>query len=235
MRSSRLPEKVLADIAGKPMVQHVYEKALQAEVDDVFITTESKKVAEVAEGFGAKVIFTDPDHPSGSSRLAEAVQIINANDDDVILNLQGDEPLIPVENLNQVMRNLEIHSNASVTTLCELIENEHNILDPSCVKVVIDVHGYALYFSRAAIPHDRDKKHNVAYFRHIGLYCYRAAMLKHYDHLDASTIEEVEVLEQLRFLFHGIKIHVDVAQQSTPPGVDTPDDLARVRVLINKE
>lgn len=232
MRSSRLPGKVLADIGGKPMIQHVYEKAVQAEADEVIITTESKLCAQAAEKFGAKVVFTDPDHPTGSSRVAEVVQILKCPDEDVILNLQGDEPLIPVENLNQVMHNLETHGNASVTTLCEIIEDEHEVMDPSCVKVVMDAQGYAMYFSRSAIPFNRDKNANVMYFRHIGLYCYRAAMLNHYDSLDPTSLEEVEALEQLRFLYHGIKIHVDVAKSKTPPGVDTQADLDKVRGMF---
>ena len=232
MRSSRLPDKVLADIAGKPMIQHVYERAVQSHADEVYITTESKQCAEVAKAFGAAVIHTDPDHPSGTSRCAEAAQIIGCDDDDIVLNLQGDEPLIPVENLNQVMHNLETHGNASVTTLCEVIENEHEIIDPACVKVVMDAQGYAMYFSRAQIPFNRDGHANVMYFRHIGLYCFRAAMLNHYDNLDSTSLEEVEALEQLRFLYHGIKVHVDVAKSKTPPGVDTREDLERVRSLF---
>ncbi len=245
--SSRLPGKPLLDIAGKPMIQHVYEKACLSEAQEVVIATDDTRIKEVCEGFGAKVVMTSPDHPSGTDRLEEVVSQLGYYLDDIVVNVQGDEPLIPPRIINQVAHNLAAEQEASIATLCEDITDIDSVLNPNVVKVVFDEKGHACYFSRAPIPWPRDQfgslesaastgmPEGINYFRHIGIYAYRVKFLKSYVKWDPCPIEMAECLEQLRALWHGEKIHVALADEQPPAGVDTQADLERVREILGED
>ena len=233
--SSRLPGKVLLDIAGKPMIQHVYERAVQSGAQQVVIATDDERVCEVAETFGAEVCMTLPEHESGTERVAEAALALECDDEDIIVNVQGDEPLISPGLITQVAMDLEEHTNVKVATACETINNIQEIFDPNVVKVVLNHRGYALYFSRAPIPWERgvfENKANAvlqdAHFRHIGIYAYRAGFLQTFIEWDDCPLGQLEQLEQLRILWHGGRIHTTLSKHKTPPGVDTEADLKRV-------
>ncbi|SEK31408.1 3-deoxy-manno-octulosonate cytidylyltransferase (CMP-KDO synthetase) [Colwellia chukchiensis] len=236
--SSRLPGKVLADIAGKPMIQWVVEKARDSGAEQVIVATDNDEVARVVQGFGAEVCKTRADHQSGTERLAEVMETYQFSDQQVIVNVQGDEPFIPVENIAQVAENLSRQRDARMATLAMKIEDAAEAVNPNAVKVICDKAGYALYFSRATIPYDRGRfLNNDAidsigdfYLRHIGIYAYRAGFIKDYVKWPASQLEQVESLEQLRVLWQGEKIHVAVAKtRLAVEGVDTPEDLAKAR------
>ncbi|EPW3004144.1 3-deoxy-manno-octulosonate cytidylyltransferase [Vibrio vulnificus] len=236
-QSTRLPGKPLADIAGKPMVQWVYEQAIQAGAQDVIIATDDQRVADAVAVFGGKVCMTSPNHESGTERLAEVVQLMGIADDHIVVNVQGDEPLIPPSIIRQVAENLAT-SSAPMATLGVAITSEEEVFNPNAVKVVTDKEGYALYFSRATIPWDRDAfargevltEHSL--MRHIGIYAYRAGFINTYVNWQPSSLEKIECLEQLRVLWYGEKIHVELAKEAPPAGVDTPEDLASVRKII---
>lgn len=240
--SSRLPAKPLADIAGKPMVQHVYEKAISSGATRVIVATDHQKIIDVVNGFGGEVMMTREDHESGTERLAEVIEKLNLSDDAIVVNVQGDEPLLPPENVNQVAT-LLAQSDAPMATLSVKIDDIEEALNPNAVKVVSDANQNALYFSRATIPYDRDRFLNKRaiteigdfYQRHIGIYAYRAAFIKEYINLTPSPIEKIEALEQLRVLYHGKTIKVDEAIIKPMPGVDTPDDLAKVNAYLNEQ
>ena len=241
--STRLPGKPLADIAGKPLVQHVYEQALRANADEVVIATDDERVAHAARNFGAQVAMTKLTHASGTDRLAEVAALRGYADDRIIVNLQGDEPLMPPRVVQQVARNLAQHNDAVAATLCEAIEEASQLSAASAVKVVFDARGYALYFSRAPIPWVRDTfewgkasplSSTITHYRHIGLYAYRAGFLAQYSQWQPTPLEQAESLEQLRILYNGFRIHVDIAVAPTPAGVDTPEDLTRVRALLSR-
>lgn len=238
LKSTRLPGKMLADIAGKPMIQRVYEQVSKTKFKSIIIATDSQEIKDVAEGFGAKVILTRDDHESGTDRIAEAVTSLGFDDEDIVVNVQGDEPLIPVENIEQAAQLLIDKPEAVVSTLCERIIEAEDIYNPNNVKVVFDKNNYALYFSRASIPFERGYSENQEvniseFFRHIGIYTYRVGFLKHYAELTVSPIEKYEALEQLRVLYNGYKIAVDQALKPTPAGVDTQQDLEKIRRLFN--
>ena len=240
-QSSRLPGKVLADIAGKPMIQWVAEKAKASGADKVIIATDNDEVARVVEGFGGEVCRTRDDHESGTERLAEVVEKYQFAPEQVIVNVQGDEPFIPAENIAQVANNLQQETTARMATLAVHITEAEEAFNPNAVKVLTDKNGHALYFSRATIPYDRERflAAQVAtagqsigdfYLRHIGIYAYRAGFIQDYVAWPTSDLEKIESLEQLRVLWQGEKIHVAVAQSRTPvEGVDTPEDLAKAR------
>lgn len=238
--STRLPGKPLLDIAGKPMLQRVYEQALASGAQSVVIATDDARIEAAARGFGAAVCMTSPAHGSGSERLAEAVTLLGYGDDEIVVNLQGDEPLMPPPLLKQVADNLAAHARAEVATLCTRIHTAAELFDPHAVKVVMDREGMALYFSRAVIPWDRDAfavtteelPDQALHHRHLGLYAYRVGFLKRYVTLEPCALERMEVLEQLRVLWHGAGIHVAEAVVLPAPGVDTPEDLERVRRAI---
>lgn len=242
--SSRLPGKPLLDIAGKPMIQHVYEQACLSEAQSVIIATDDDRIKDVCEGFGAKVVMTSPDHPSGTDRLEEVVSQLGYYLDDIVVNVQGDEPLIPPRIINQVAHNLAAEQEASIATLCEDIHDIESVVNPNVVKVVFDERGLACYFSRAPIPwtrdhfgdltdiFDRGMPEGVNYYRHIGIYAYRVKFLKAYVKWDPCPLEMAECLEQLRALWNGESIHVSIADEQPPAGVDTQDDLDRVRDII---
>lgn len=238
--SSRLPGKPLLDIGGKPMLQHVYERASASGAASVVIATDDPRIEEAARAFGAAVCMTSAEHRSGSERLAEAVMLLGYGTDEIVVNLQGDEPLMPPALLRQVADNLERHPAAAVATLCTRIHTAAELFDPHVVKVVCDREGYALYFSRAVIPWDRDAfavtteelPPQAEHFRHLGLYAYRAGFLQRYVRLSPCHPEQMESLEQLRVLWHGERIHVAEALELPGAGVDTPADLARMRALL---
>ena len=238
--SSRLPGKPLADIAGKTMVQHVYERALKSEAERVIVATDDERIAEVASGFGAEVCMTKADHPSGTDRLQEVVHTLGFYADDIVVNVQGDEPLIPPRVINQVAHNLKAEPDAGIATLSEPIEDITSLMNPNVVKVVTDYRGMAIYFSRAPIPWPRDEfsisqnemPSSYKWQRHIGIYAYRVKMLNEFVCWSPAPIEETECLEQLRAMWNGARIHVEVADELPPAGVDTPEDLERLRELF---
>jgi 3-deoxy-manno-octulosonate cytidylyltransferase (CMP-KDO synthetase) len=238
--SSRLPGKPLKDIAGKPMIQHVYERALESEAKEVIIATDDIRIQEVAEAFGARVCMTNPDHASGTDRLQEVVSQLNYYADDIVVNVQGDEPLIPPRVINQVAHNLSAEKDASIATLYEPIESIEDVFNPNIVQVVTDKNDFALYFSRAPIPYARDAfaksketmPEGVTFKRHIGIYAYRVNLLNSFVKWDEAPIETTECLEQLRALWNGERIHVALADEIPPGGVDTEEDLERVRAYF---
>lgn len=232
--STRLPGKPLADIHGKPMVVHVMERARESGAARVIVATDHADVADAVAAAGGEVCMTSPDHHSGTERLAEVIEHYGFADDQIIVNVQGDEPLIPPVIIRQVAENLAACS-AGMATLAVPIESAEEAFNPNAVKVVMDAQGYALYFSRATIPWDRDRFAQSrqaigdTLLRHIGIYGYRAGFIRRYVSWAPSPLEQIEMLEQLRVLWYGERIHVAVAEEVPGTGVDTPEDLARVR------
>jgi len=233
--SSRLPAKMLKEINGKSLIEHTYSNAIKSNASRVIIATDNERIKIVAEGFGAEVCMTNDSHTSGTSRIAEAVSFLNFQNDDVIVNLQGDEPMMSPTAINQVASNL-VSSGMSVATLCEEIDTEDAYFDENCVKVVYNSRGRAMYFSRSPVPAFRDGQNiNLDLcFRHIGLYAYRVNFLKNYSNMPISRLETAEKLEQLTFLMEGFDIHVDVSFASTGYGVDTESDLIKVKKELKK-
>lgn len=236
--STRFPGKPLADIGGKPMLQHAYECALKSGAEQVVIATDDERIKQAAEAFGANVCMTSSDHPTGTDRLAEVCLKYEWDVDDIVVNLQGDEPLTPQEILKQVALNLADHPKAGIATLSTTIQTAEEVLDPNIVKVVSDAEGYALYFSRAPIPWNRELGKEISndnassYQRHLGIYAYRVSFLHSYTNMKMCELEQFEKLEQLRALFSGVAIHVDQAVKLPGPGIDTPEDLIAVSKLI---
>jgi len=236
--STRLPGKPLRELAGKPMIQHVFERAQDAANEvgfsEIIIATDDQRIQQVCEDFGANVCMTSATHETGSDRLAEVVTLNGWADNTIIVNLQGDEPLTPVSSLKQVAENLSQHPETSIATLATPLTNDEEYNDPNVVKVVMDMSGIALYFSRANIPFQRDEGVAVNDFalRHIGIYAYRAAYLKSFAKMEPCPLEQLEKLEQLRAMWHGAKIHVEVAKEVPGHGVDTEADLAAVEEII---
>lgn len=245
--STRLPKKALLDIAGKTMLQHVYERSIASGAASVVIATDDARIADTAHSFGAEVCMTAASHKNGTERLAEAITKLNYPDDEIVVNVQGDEPLIPPIIIEQIALDLAAHSKAEVATLCEPIKDIAQIFSPNVVKIVMDRLGYALYFSRAPIPWDRDnfsfdkvdtgfKSISMitegSFYRHIGMYAYRVGFLKDYISWSDCGLENLERLEQLRILWNGVKIHVAIAKAPSALGVDTQEDLDKVRKLI---
>ena len=237
--SSRLPRKPLADIAGKPMIQHVWEKTQQAGANRVIIATDHEEIEQVAKTFGAEVCMTSTEHNSGTERLAEVIEKMAIADDEIIVNVQGDEPLIPPVIIQQVAQNLA-ENQVNMATLAVKLETKEELFNPNCVKVVTDQKGMALYFSRAAIPFARDYFADCndafvasqPYLRHIGIYAYRAKFVNQYIRWQPTVLEKLESLEQLRALWYGEKIHVELAKEAPQVGVDTLEDLERVRAIL---
>lgn len=239
--STRLPGKPLLDLAGKPMIRHVYERGLESGADEVVIATDDERIAAAVRGFGAEVVLTAADHPSGTDRLAEAARIRAWDGDAIVVNLQGDEPLMPGALLRRVADDLAACPDAAVSTLATPIRSRREVFDPHAVKVVTDRAGYALNFSRAPMPWWRDGfadarsdelPEEAVYHRHLGIYAYRADFLARYSELSPSPLERVESLEQLRVLWHGYRMHVHEVEEAPGHGVDTAEDLKRVaRVL----
>ncbi len=237
--SSRLPRKPLADIAGKPMIQHVWEKAQQAGTNRVIIATDHEEIEKVAKAFGAEVCMTSTEHNSGTERLSEVIEKMAIADDEIIVNIQGDEPLIPPVIIQQVAQNLA-ENQVNMATLAVKLETKEELFNPNCVKIVTDQKGMALYFSRATIPFARDHFADCddafvasqPYLRHIGIYAYRAKFVNQYIRWQPTVLEKLESLEQLRALWYGEKIHVELAKEAPQVGVDTLEDLERVRAIL---
>ena len=238
--STRLPGKPLIMIAGRPMIQWVYQRAQQAGAVSVTVATDDQRIAEACRNFGASVFLTATDHASGTDRIAECARELGLGKNELVVNLQGDEPLTPAAALHCVASALEQHDQAQITTLCAPIEQAEELHSPHTVKVVLDSNGFALYFSRAPIPWHRSGfatdasslPTDVSYYRHIGIYGYRMAYLQQLTQLPRCDAEQAESLEQLRALHQGGRIQVTVFTDAIPPGVDTEQDLARVRCLL---
>ena len=240
--SSRLPGKPLLDIAGKPMIQRVWEQARSSSAGRVVIATDDERIGEAARAFGAEVCMTSSEHPSGTDRLQEVAAQLDLSPGHIVVNVQGDEPLIPPAVIDQVARNLAAAEGASIATLCEKIDAVEDLLNPNVVKVVCDSAGLALYFSRAPIPWPRDafakdKTRLPAgehWWRHIGIYAYRTDFLHRFVDWPPAPQEQVEHLEQLRAMHRGARIHVQEAAAAVPPGVDTAEDLEHMRLLLGE-
>lgn len=242
--SSRLPGKPLAMIAGKPMIQHVCDRARESRASRVVVATDDRRIQEACQNVGVEVVMTSPHHASGTDRLEEVARKLGLAPDHRVVNVQGDEPLIPPALINQVAENLDYYPEAAISTLCERIHDPRQVFNPNVVKVVFDARGMAHYFSRAPIPWARDYwpanasvadvdlPDGIGYFRHIGIYGYRASVLGEFVGWAPAPTEQTEALEQLRALYNGARIHVDIADRPPAAGVDTEEDLARVRALL---
>jgi 3-deoxy-manno-octulosonate cytidylyltransferase (CMP-KDO synthetase) len=226
--STRFPGKPLADLGGKPMVVRVCERAKESGAGAVHVATDDARIADVVRAHGHSVVMTRADHPSGTDRLAEAAKKLKLKDNDIVVNVQGDEPLIAPKLIAQVARLLQ-KKKASMSTACHEIHGDAT--NPNVVKVVLDREGCALYFSRSQIPYPREAGATV--YRHAGIYGYRVAFLKAYARLKPAPLEKSEALEQLRALWHGYRIAVAVSETEIPPGVDTPQDLEAVRRMLS--
>ena len=239
--STRLPRKVLRNIAGKPLVRYVWEAARASGADEVIIATDDSGVATECEAFGARVLTTAATHQSGTDRVNEVARSLGWAKDDIVVNLQGDEPLMPPALVREAARLLVDDSAADIATLCHPLHSAEEWLNPNVVKLVMDRRGYALYFSRAPLPWKRDPVSaadaaahmppELAY-RHIGLYAYRVGSLAQFSELPPSELEQCEALEQLRALTHGFRIRVGITENPPPRGVDTEDDLAAVAAVL---
>lgn len=240
--SNRLPGKPLATIGDRPMIQHVSERAGESSAGRVIIATDSEPIAEAVQGFGGEAVMTRDDHHSGTDRLQEVAKTLQLDDSAIVVNVQGDEPLLPAGLINQVAGLLEGAPDAAIATLCEPITDPEELFNPNAVKVVMDKSGRALYFSRAPIPWDRDRfetdhrpdrvPETAGWYRHIGLYAYRVSLLHAFVGWPPAPLEQAESLEQLRALWHGARIQVGIAEQTPPAGVDTESDLERVRAQL---
>ena len=244
--SSRLPGKPLIKIAGKPMIQHTYERAKQCMAGEVVIATDDQRIADVVSQFTNDIIMTSKEHNSGTERLAEVVEVKGWDKNTIVVNVQGDEPLILPQHIELVANSLEENKQAGLSTLASPIESMKDIFDTNIVKVVLDYQGNALYFSRAVIPWARDSfsmQHEMnepgeeeikklmvqaSWYRHIGLYAYRVSTLKKYMELQPCMLEKTESLEQLRILYNGISIHVSIVDDQPGHGVDVEADIAKV-------
>lgn len=241
--STRLPGKPLLDLAGKPLVQWVHERALRCGADAVVVATDDERIATVARGFGAQVMITSANHETGTDRIAEVASLLGWADDVMVVNLQGDEPLMPAALVRQAAALLASHPGADIATLAAPLDGVQALLDPNVVKVVTTLDGRALYFSRAPIPWHRDaapaglasQSSHAGACRHIGLYAYRVGALRRLAALVPTPLERLERLEQLRALEHGMDIRVATAQVLPGPDVNTPDDVARVLPLLAAE
>ena len=238
--STRLPGKPLADIGGKPMVVRVAERATASGAARVVVATDDERIADAARAFGIEAVMTRTDHPTGTDRLAEAAALLALGADDIVVNVQGDEPLLDPALMRRVAAVLAEHGDASMATACHPINDADEAFNPNVVKVVLDARQYALYFSRATIPWARAAfasgarriPERLPIYRHYGLYAYRVGFLAAFPSLAPAPIETFEALEQLRALWHGYRIIVEIAAGTPSPGVDTEDDLSRVRKLV---
>lgn len=240
MASSRLPDKPLADIAGVPMVVRVAQRAKLSGASRVVVAADDARIVAACQAHAIDAVLTRTDHPSGSDRLAEACDLLKLQDSDVVVNVQGDEPLIDPASIDAAAQLLQTRNDCSMSTLAHAIDNVEDFANPNVVKVVLDARNTALYFSRAPIAWWRDgfaqgmtALPTPAPLRHVGLYGYRVGFLREFPKLAQAPIEVTESLEQLRAMWHGHRIAVHVTEHSPGPGVDTPEDLARVRALLS--
>lgn len=229
--STRFPGKPLADLAGKPMVVRVCEQAAKSGAAAVHVATDDRRIAQAVERAGFAAVMTSADHASGTDRIAEAAKKLKLKPNQVVVNVQGDEPLISPRLIREVGTLLEKRRGATVATACHAIHDAAALVNPNVVKVVLDAAGYALYFSRSQIPYPREP--GATCYRHAGIYGYRVGFLKRYTRLEPSPLEQSEALEQLRVLWHGYRIAVAVSKAEIPPGVDTPQDLDAVRRIVS--
>lgn len=238
--STRLPGKPLADIGGKPMIVRVAERARQSGARRVVVATDDARIADAVRAHGVEAILTRADHPTGTDRLAEAAAALELAAEETVVNVQGDEPLLDPALMRQMAELLAAHPDAAIATACHPIGEAQEAFNPNVVKVTLDARGYALYFSRATIPWARDAfaadrstiPAGLPLYRHYGLYAYRVGFLRAFPALAPAPIERFEALEQLRALWHGHRIIVAIAPGTPAPGVDTAEDLARVRALF---
>ena len=240
-QSKRFPGKLLQPLLGMPLLQHTYEHACKSGAASVSIATDDDRIAAAAKSFAATVVMTSVEHVCGTTRIAEAAQMLGFSDDTVVVNLQGDEPLMAAENIAQVAKLLQ-QTQADMASLYQRIDKVEEIFNPDCVKVVFDQYGCANYFSRAPIPWDRElfkqspvehaKISGQDYYRHLGIYAHSVALTKHYSEWPSSAAEDLERLEQLRVLAHGGNIYVAEAEVPIPAGVDNPDDLAQLAKFL---
>jgi 3-deoxy-manno-octulosonate cytidylyltransferase (CMP-KDO synthetase) len=242
MASQRLPGKPLARIAGRSLIEHVYRRACKSSAAVVVIATDTAEIAAAATAFGAHAVMTSPRHQSGSDRIAECADLLGWSDTTLVVNLQGDEPLMPAACLDQAAELLAGDPGAAAASLYWPITDAAEAADPNAVKVVVDQDGAALYFSRSVIPHPRGfpdldaaLQAGLDWKRHIGLYAYRAGALRTFAATPATPLESAEKLEQLRFLEHGLRVVMAQAVEFIPGGVDTPEDLQRVANLLAAE
>ncbi len=238
--STRLPGKPLLDIAGKPMVVWVAERAKNSGAKQVIVATDDTRILDTVKQSGHQVMMTRADHVSGTDRIAEVALAQQWSDDAIIVNVQGDEPLIEAVLIAEVANTLSNHPESVMATACHAIHSKADFLNPNIVKVVLDAQNNALYFSRAPIPYPRDAfaansdlPENMPIYRHIGIYAYRAKFLKQYASIQPSMLERIESLEQLRVLHHGYKISVSISQNAPAAGVDTQEDLDYVRSVMS--
>lgn len=238
--SSRFPGKPLVMIGDKTLIQHVYARACASAATEIIVATDDARIATSAAAVGANICMTSSNHQSGSERIAEVITQLNWSDETCIVNMQGDEPCIPASLINQVAVDLMANPDAVMATLATKIDNWDTVFDPNVVKVVIDTKGYALYFSRAAIPWYRQEFNSklipfpttINIYRHLGLYAYRAGFLSRYVNWLPAPIEQAESLEQLRVLWYGERIHVSLTDNVVGPGVDVPSDVLKVQELL---
>ncbi len=228
LASSRLERKALADLGGKPMVVRVAERSAQSAANRIIVATDAQEIESVCKAANLEVMMTREDHPSGTDRLAEVALQLGLNDEVIVVNVQGDEPLIPVDLINQVANTLQSKPHCAMATAAVAIHDQSEIANPNAVKVVLSKNNEALYFSRSTIPFDRNHSSPI-YYRHLGIYAYRTGFLKAFSNLAISPLEQAESLEQLRALWHGYAIAVHITPESPPPGVDTQADLDRAR------
>lgn len=237
LKSSRLPDKPLADICGEPMVVRTARRAALSGADRTIVAVDDRAVLDVVEAAGFEAVLTRADHPTGTDRLSEVVERLGLADDEIVVNLQGDEPVMPPYVLEQVAAVLEEHPESQMATAAHPITDIESFMNPNVVKVVLDAEGHAITFSRAPVPWPRDAFHedktklpeNLGALHHIGLYAYRAGFLRRFPTLEQAPLEKTESLEQLRALYYGDRISVMVLDEALPAGVDTAEDLERVR------
>ena len=227
--SSRFPGKPLADLGGKPMVVRVCERAAASGARSVAVATDDQRIARAVQALGFRALMTRANHASGTDRIAEAAATLGLAGEEIVVNVQGDEPLIDPGLIREVAALLERTPEASISTACHPIHDAESFANPNVVKVVLDAKGFALYFSRAGIPHPGEG--GVRAFRHVGIYGYRVSFLRKYSSLPVSPLEKAEALEQLRALWSGFRVAVAVSDAQAPPGVDTPQDLEAVRKM----
>ncbi len=242
LKSTRLPNKMLRELHGKPLIEWSWRAAIKSQAKTVLIATDDAQIFDHLTSIGAEVIMTQDSHESGTDRLSEVSQKRQFADDEIIVNWQGDEPFLPLQFVEMVVTALHENSDVAMSTLATPINNWHEVHDPNAVKVVLNESQEALYFSRAAIPYQREKMQlsgkiigQSPYLRHIGLYAYRAAFLNEYPHLTPSPLEELEKLEQLRALANNRKIAVAISTKTPPPGIDTAEDLQKAQDWIAQQ